>query len=183
LRKGALRVEQRGIEKTLATAEKADLILLVLDGANRDQAVTDALSYLPALASKNLLIAVNKSDLPEWRDRTDLLFAKEPSLLPRVPLSALTGEGIPALAEAIARHLGNEDDENSVMLTTARQKTAVFSCLEQVAKASLMLRNRNDLELAAADLRLAREQLAALWGRSATDDMLDAIFSTFCLGK
>jgi tRNA modification GTPase len=87
------------------------------------------------------------------------------------------------LAEAIARHLGNEDDENSVMLTTARQKTAVFSCLEQVAKASLMLKNRNDLELAAADLRLAREQLAALWGRSATDDMLDAIFSTFCLGK
>jgi tRNA modification GTPase len=183
LRKRAQRVEQRGIEKTLETAKKADLVLLVLDGASGNETSTDALSYLPALASQNLLIAVNKSDLPEWRDRTDLPFDKEKTPSPRVAISALTGDGIQTLTETIARRLGNDDDESSVMLTTARQASAVSSCLNHVTKASLMLRNRSDLELAAADLRLAREHLAGLWGRSATEEMLDAIFSTFCLGK
>jgi tRNA modification GTPase len=183
LRKKAQRVEQRGMEKTLETAKTADLVLLVLDGANRDQTSSDALSYLPALAAQNLLIAINKSDLPSWRQRTDLSFDAFPSPPPRVPVSALTGDGIPMLTETIAHRLGSDDDESAVMLTTARQATAVSSCRSHVVKATELLKNRSELELAAADLRLAREQLAALWGREATEDMLDAIFSTFCLGK
>jgi tRNA modification GTPase len=183
LRKKAQRLEQRGIEKSLETARKADLILLVLDGANRNEKSSDALFYLSALASQNLLLAINKSDLPSWKDRTDLPFDESISPPPRVPISALTGDGIPTLTKTIAHRLGNDDDESTVMLTTARQATAVSSCRAHVAKATEMLKNRNELELAAADLRLAREQLAALWGREATEDMLDAIFSTFCLGK
>ncbi|MCP4196291.1 MAG: tRNA uridine-5-carboxymethylaminomethyl(34) synthesis GTPase MnmE [Proteobacteria bacterium] len=183
LRKKAQRIEQRGIEKTLETARKADLILLVLDGANRNKTSSDALSYLPALTSQNLLLAINKSDLPSWRNPTDLPFAEDISPPPRVPISALTGDGIPSLTKTIAQRLGNDDDESSVMLTTARQATAVASCREHVVTATELLKNRSELELAAADLRLAREQLAALWGREATEDMLDAIFSTFCLGK
>jgi tRNA modification GTPase len=183
LRRKAQRVERRGIEKTLETAKKADLILLILDGADRDETSIDAFSYLPTLAAQTLVIAVNKSDLPEWKDRENLPFDREKSPPPRVAISALTGDGIPALTETIARHLGHVDDESSVMLTTARQESAVSSCHDHVTKASEMLKNRSDLELAAADLRLAREHLAALWGRSATEEMLDAIFSTFCLGK
>ena len=139
--------------------------------------------YLPKLAHGNLLVALNKTDLPQWRDVTQLLHTTSASAPFSVPISALTGDGIDDLLQSMARHLGGDADESAVILTTARQKTAVSSCLGHVQKATLMLKTQQDLELAAADLRLAREQLAALWGRSATEEMIDAIFSTFCLGK
>ena len=70
-----------------------------------------------------------------------------------------------------------------MLLTTARQHRAVAGCLEHVRQAGQILSAGGKLELAAADLRWAREQLAGLWGREATEELLDAVFSTFCLGK
>ncbi|MCP4599746.1 MAG: tRNA uridine-5-carboxymethylaminomethyl(34) synthesis GTPase MnmE [Proteobacteria bacterium] len=179
LRKNAGRVERRGMEKTLETIRGADLVVIVIDGADRGEKYEDQLD-IPGSLDK-LLVAVNKVDLPTWTDANDLKAAFK--IAPRVPTSALTGEGMDRLIKTIAKMLGDRDDEDTRMLTTQRQYAAVDSCVEHVKKAALILCRGNDPELAAADLRWARESLASLWGRSATDEMLDAIFSRFCIGK
>jgi tRNA modification GTPase len=183
LRQTPGRIEKQGIDKTLETTQVADLLIIVLDGTNRQPGYVDEVARLIPESTAKLLIAVNKKDLPGWQ--ADLTWPAQPDHSPptSVPISALTGEGAERLKEVVAELLGNEGDEEEAILTTARQYAAVTGCLEHVTKATRLLQNQEALELAAADLRWGREKIAALWGKSATDEMLDAIFSTFCLGK
>ncbi len=183
LRNQVDRVERRGIEKTLESIGRADLVILVVDGAVQNEEYNKDLVDLIPESLSNLIIAVNKKDLADWQKRVDLPFAKGAAPSQIVPTSAMTGQGIVELLDLVAKKLNKEDDENAVILTTARQQQAVVNCLEHVQKASRLLRQRSDPELVAADLRWAREALATLWGRSPTDEVIDAIFSTFCLGK
>jgi len=74
-------------------------------------------------------------------------------------------------------------DSTDLILTTARQLTAVETALDHVVTAKNLLRDGGPPELAAADMRWAREALAALWGRDAHTDVIDTIFLSFCLGK
>ncbi|MCP4677358.1 MAG: tRNA uridine-5-carboxymethylaminomethyl(34) synthesis GTPase MnmE [Deltaproteobacteria bacterium] len=178
LRSDAGRVERRGMEKTAEAARGADLVVVVVDGASSSSEFVDK----PEVPHhERTILGVNKKDLPEWRDMDSL-----PGVLkdaPRVPVSALTGEGIDHLLETIARMLGNSEGDDDRLLTTARQHAAVAACVKHLEKAAILLRRGSFPELAADDLRSARDNLAVLWGREATEEMLDAIFSKFCIGK
>ncbi len=178
LRSGADRVERRGMEKTAETARGADLVIVVVDGGSPYDELFD---QLDVPHHGRLLVGVNKKDLPGWRDVDCLKGPLKDT--PRLPISALTGEGIDKLLETIARMLGNSEDEDDRLLTTTRQHAAVAACVTHLEKATILLRKGSDPELAADDLRCARDNLAALWGREATEEMLDAIFSKFCIGK
>jgi tRNA modification GTPase len=178
LRSGADRVERRGIEKAMDTAAAADLVVVVLDGATEPK---ERQIELAAPEHPRMLVAVNKTDLPGWSDWTEPPSGLEN--VERVHTSALTGEGMENLTKAIARSLGDVDEEDAPMLTTARQHAAVAVCVEHMERAAGLIRRGSDQELAALELRIARDSLASLWGRSATEDVLDAVFSKFCIGK
>lgn len=182
LRAAAGRVEALGIAKGEEAAGGADVVVVVLDGAVA-QADPGAIGSLLAGRGPGpaaVVVAVNKSDLPGWRgDRVPASLAGAR----RVAVSALTGDGCPELGRAIGGLLAADEEPAEVLLTTERQHAAVASARDGVEKAASLLGGGAYPELAAAELRFAREALASLFGRAAGEDVLDAVFSKFCLGK
>jgi tRNA modification GTPase len=100
-----------------------------------------------------------------------------------VSISALAGTGLGDLEAAIAAVLTGDGLAGEVVITTARQQQVISDARDALDRGLRVLRRNGPLELAADDVRTARESLAALWGRHATDDVIDRIFSSFCLGK
>jgi tRNA modification GTPase len=182
LRSDPGRLEDMGITKAIAAALTADLVVVVLDGAdpNLDPAAIDGLLTGGGGIVPPVIAAVNKRDLPCWRaDRVPASLAS----VPRFGVSALTGEGCDELARSIGKTLAANEDPDEIVLTTARQHEAVASALAGARDAAALLRRGALPELAAADLRYAREALASLAGRTADADVLDSVFSSFCIGK
>ncbi len=175
LREGAGRVERRGIEKAVETARAADLVIVVLDGTEAEgfEAIASRLK-----AQVPVVVAVNKCDLDGFQ------IPKAPLAVSAViALSARTGQGLGELEHAMAAALGDSVSEEAGVLTTARQTQIVADVLEQIEGAMGALSAGEDPEIAAAQLHFARHRFAELWGRDANEDMLSALFSSFCLGK
>jgi tRNA modification GTPase len=171
------RIEARGMERTRAAAQGADVVLLVVDGAASGPAADHI--GLAIGAGQRGLVAVNKKDLPGWRDLAPSGWQDAP----RIGVSVLTGEGLAELASALSLALCGDADPQAAVLTTSRQHAAVSLALGYVERAALGLERGAEPELVAADLRWGRDALAGLFGRAATEEVVAAIFSTFCLGK
>ena len=174
-------VEQLGIARTHEALADAALVLVVLDATlplnNEDRTVLAAVRERPAV------IAINKTDLAPG-DRVSLSsLAAESVHLPALPTSALTGEGIPALRERIlAMATGGAASEPGV-LTSMRHHQAVATALEALSAADKA--NATDIphEMILIDLYRALWALDSLTGQTTPDDILNLIFSTFCIGK
>ena len=176
LRFGAHKVEQMGMEKSRQALAQADLVLLVLDGAAPETADVEILKILAA--HRDITVPVlNKCDKSDFNAS-----AFPDALLDAVHISAAQSVNLNELQQRMATHL-SMDHTSDLILTTARQLGAVETTLEHVITAKNILADGGEPELAAADMRWARESLAALWGKDSQTDMIDAIFSSFCLGK
>lgn len=173
------RVERQGIERSRAAAGSADLLLMVIDGAEREVDPRPDLVELLGEDAPSAIVAINKCDLVDWSDR----LPPELKRLPAVAVSALTGHGLPELEAAIGAALDSGQAEHEPLLVNARQHAAVKAALDYTLRSAAVLRDNRGVELAAVDLRAARDALAGLWGRDATEEVIDAVFSTFCLGK
>ena len=179
LRDTAARVEQTGIERSVRTAESADLLLLVLDGAAPIPEIHRIVEVLGQAPSAAKLAVLNKRDLSAFSDKLPEALGS----LRTVSVSAVTGEGIDDLIAAAAELLDAKDRGESLVLTTERQHRAVTDAHDHTRRAAALLTDRGELELVAAELKWAREALAALLGKSADDEMLARMFSEFCIGK
>ena len=176
------RLEDMGISKAIAAARAADLVVFVLDGADAsaDPAAIDGLLAEGGDIAPPAIAAINKHDLPDWSsDRVPAALASAR----RIAVSALTGEGCGELARSIGEALAADEDPAEVVLTNARQHEAVSAAASGARDAAALLRRSALPELAAADLRFAREALVSLAGRAVDSDVLDAVFASFCLGK
>lgn len=162
-------VEQEGIRRARARAEAADLRIVIFDA-----------SALPALDSESLtlcdgaLVVLNKIDTatatlpPSIRGQRPL------------PLSLATDEGIEALLRVMEQRLSDiVSGDASPMITRQRHADALGAALVHLEAFSLML----PTELAAEELRLASVELGKITGKIAVDELLDRIFSEFCIGK
>ena len=173
LREVAEAVEAEGVHRARARAESADLRLALFDGALWPELDAETL----ALIDDASLIVVNKSDL----DRVPA----EPSIAGRVArrLSCRTGEGFDALLEALGEEAAERlTSHGGVALTRGRHRAAVRATAEALMR---FCQAPDDAELAllAEDLRLAARSLGTVTGRVTVDDLLDRIFSEFCIGK
>lgn len=166
LRDAADQVESEGIRRALDRAAKADLKLLVFDGAELPDAAT------LALVDDDALLVMNKADLA----------GAAPPLLGRtvLPVSARTGEGVPTLLATLEQSVAARyAPSGAPALTRARHRTALEECRENLHRAlSAPLP-----ELAAEDVRLAVRALGRITGRVDVEDLLDVIFRDFCIGK
>jgi tRNA modification GTPase len=171
-------IEREGIRRATAAIGAADIVLLLTDRPDADAAVPADL--MPALAKGATLVHVhNKIDLyglspsVSWRDST-----------PRVFLSALTGEGVPALEETIARLCGLHDSTEHEFAARARHAQAFDDAAAALARASATIAETDvRLELVAEDARLAQRALEVITGRVDAERLLGEIFSRFCIGK
>jgi tRNA modification GTPase len=169
LRDSADVIEQEGLRRALKRAEEAELRLFVFDATQPEDA-----GGAVAWPGPDTLLVANKIDLAAHRD--DIPAGALPG---PIPVSALTGEGLPALIAALASRISETYDAAAPVLTRARHREA----LETAAAALTRSLSAELPELRAEDLRLAWRSLGRITGRVDVEDLLDVIFRDFCLGK
>lgn len=173
-------VEREGVRRSRRIVAESDLVLFLLDGS-RPAHAGDEEAYREVETRPHLLL-VNKSDLPAAESGKRFSGAGRRG---RISLSARTGEGIPELLERMAEEIvpGGGDILGEAVLSRLRQAEAVSRAREALARAREAARNGLPEECVAADLRDARQALAELTGEIAPEEVLDRIFSSFCIGK
>jgi tRNA modification GTPase len=165
------RLEQRGLALGRARAARADLVVLVVDGA---VGFGDAERRLWEAAGGPKLVVWNKRDL----GRAEGL----PVGAMVVETVAPDGEGVAALGSAIARALVG-DVEEGVSVVSERQAEALRDGAATLARAAEALRDREPAELAAVEARGALDAMGRVTGETVDAELLDAIFARFCIGK
>jgi tRNA modification GTPase len=182
LRESADEAEVIGIRKSHEALAEADIVLIVLDvkaleaTAHASQREEE---MIRALEGRQHMIVLNKIDLLPDPGALALEIHPRP-----IPVSAKTGAGIDDLREAIlaiARGSGSADQ--SGMLTNLRQHQAISEALESLDAAAQSTAQRIPHEMVMLDLYAALRNLDALTGQTTPDDILNQIFSTFCIGK
>ena len=180
LRETADPVEREGVRRSREIAASADLVLFVLDGS-RAASDEDRSAY-EEIADRPHLVVLNKSDRTAAEEGSGFAGAGKRGA---VRLSAKTGEGIGELVAAVAREVAPAEGavRAQAPLTRARQRLAVERALSALARAKAAVEEGLPLEFPAADVREATGALAELVGEVAPEEVLDAIFGEFCVGK
>jgi tRNA modification GTPase len=179
LREAKDEAESIGIRKSREALADADLVLVVLEAGiplREDEA-----NLIQSLAGRRALIASNKCDLSELH-----LSVEADGILPlsTVVTSALTGHGIAELRDALLEMVRNPASESeSGMLTNLRHHEAVTAALASLAAAKKAVGEKIPHEMLLLDLYASLRQLDSLTGETTADDILNRIFSTFCIGK
>lgn len=171
-------VEQEGISRALEKIPQADLVLAVFD-ASREFSQEDQL-LLDVLAGRRAIAVLNKTDL-----RQKLVLPDEGRFVDIVRIAALSGNGIDLLKRTVCKqflHSTAQDSRELVALSRARHRDALVSADQCLRQFSGEFQGRN-LELLALDLRGALQAVGSVTGQTATDELLDLIFSSFCIGK
>ena len=177
LREAGDEIEVEGIRRSRQTLAAAELILHVLD-ASQPSTPADA-DYLTEFAGKKRIIVRNKADLPA---RLDL---PTDQAIPVVEVCCLDGQGIEALKDAIKRLVwsGEITAEMTQVTINSRHQDALQRARAMTCRAAAALHENATLELVALDLRGAANTVGEIVGKTTTEDLLDSIFSTFCIGK
>jgi tRNA modification GTPase len=176
LREAKDEAEAIGVRKTRETLAEADVVMVVLDASVplRD----DEGELIASLAGRRALVVRNKSDLNTGAD--------VPPDLPLLSLttSALTGEGMRALRDALAELVRNPAGESeSGILTSLRHFEAVSGAAAALGAAREAVGKKIPHEMLLLDLYGALRQLDSLTGETTAEDILNRIFSSFCIGK
>ena len=167
IRDDADTVEQIGVDRARKAIQHADLVLLVLDAS---RPITQQDADLLALASSRAhLVVRNKSDLPQAAGVPD-----------GIAVSAKTGEGMAELLRHIAAHAGQPGE---TLLTQARHMHLARNAAGSLLECAQRVAAGDPLDLCAVYLNDALRALGEITGEQANDDVLDSIFSTFCVGK
>ncbi|MBI4437150.1 MAG: tRNA uridine-5-carboxymethylaminomethyl(34) synthesis GTPase MnmE [Candidatus Omnitrophica bacterium] len=174
-------IEVEGIRRSRSYLERADLILLVLDGSEPETHEDETL--LHQIEGRPSLCVVNKKDLPQQLNLKRLFDVKNGKRV--VNVSAITGEGIAHLEEAISQMVwqGKTFSSEGSLVTNVRHQEALTRAVEALHSAMEHLCHPAPPEIVAVDLREALENVGEIVGEVFTEDLLDKIFSQFCIGK
>jgi tRNA modification GTPase len=181
LREADTLVEQLGMELTRDRLARADLVLFVLD---RSAPLTrEDIRIHEELGEKPRIILLNKKDLDRHPD-----FAAIESRFPGetvLEISALRGDGIEGLKDAVFRTIRGcrLDTETSVVAPNLRHKMCLERTREAATRAIELLEGKAPTELVAIELQEALRHLGEIIGMTTSEDVLDQIFSQFCIGK
>ena len=194
LREGRDEIEVEGIRRSRESLAKAELILHVLDASEPLTSADE--NYLAEFAAKKRILVRNKTDLPQ---KLNLLNGKAGSPLPAdgaqgvtrptemnvVNVCCLNGQGMEALKDAIKNLVWAGKIEAGMLqvMINSRHQEALGRARTATLTTIEALRADESLELVALDLRIAVNAVGEIVGKTTTEDLLDSIFSQFCLGK
>src|SRR5579875_1378239 len=190
-------VEQIGVQRSRAAAESAEVVLLVFDGSEplteHDRRVSDELRAMGFGGKQRadageerrraVLIVINKVDRGHILDLEEVH-----RLWPGVNCvftSMLTGKGLDDLEEALANLVltGRTSFGEEALITSARHQTALRAAIEHLRASLLALEQGLPLDFVSIDLDAAYDALGEVTGETADEDLLERIFSEFCIGK
>lgn len=171
-------VEKEGIERVRKKIPEADLILWVIDGSQR--ITEEDLRIYGEIKDREVIGVVNKIDLEQ---RIDLNFFKEKDI-PFVKTCALTGEGVEELKNLIYDRLHSKSPKKGrLVITSLRHKNALEKARECIKKALTGIEDGVPEEFTAFELREALNTIGEILGEVFNDEILEEIFSRFCIGK
>ncbi|MBI2906959.1 MAG: tRNA uridine-5-carboxymethylaminomethyl(34) synthesis GTPase MnmE [Chloroflexi bacterium] len=169
-------VEQLGVERSRRAIEQADFVLFVVDASEPLTSADEEICRL--LPEKSVLVAANKCDLPPRAVLSGLVW-------PVLRISALTGAGLAELeTEMVGKALGGAvEASDAALVANPRHKDALERALLHLDAALAGLRSGLADDFITIDLTAALNSLGEITGETVTEELLETIFSRFCIGK
>ena len=165
-------VEKIGIERARDCAARAELILALFDGSREISA--EDLEILKLIDGRSAIILLTKADLPRAIDT-----ARFENF---IAISVKTGAGVEEFLDAIAEKVGSVNAEMN-FVRNEREADLLRRAVENLEEARVTLSKNIGIDFVAIDLRAALELLSEITGESVTEDVINEIFSKFCIGK
>ena len=177
LRDTADAVEAEGVRRSRVALERAELILHLLDASEPLDAADQR--HLEEFSNRKRLLVINKCDLPR---RLEVPAQPGARVL---EISCATGAGLEALRDAIRDTVctGGLNAEMLQVMINSRHQDALQRSRAATLRSAEALRADRTLELVALDLRIAVQAVGEIVGETTTEDLLDVVFSQFCIGK
>ena len=175
--------EKEGVKRSLQSIKNADLVLAVFDAS--EPLADEDFEVIQKVKDRNTIFVLNKSDLPsavnEHSFPSSVLHPS--SLLKRI--SATRGDGLEELKETIFNTCLRDwkEEREGVVVTNLRHKTAIEHSLQSLNRAVKALTEDQPLEIVALELRDSLDRIGEIVGAVTTEDILNKIFSDFCIGK
>ncbi len=174
-------IEEEAVRRSHLSVKGADLVLFMLDASREADQEDEKLFCL--VKGQNIVVVLNKCDLSPKIDKGSIqrMFGGEAA----VSLSALTRDGIAQLEDAILERVwhGHVIDTHAVLVNNVRHTNALRDCLAALENAREVLGDGLSLEFACEEMKRAVIFLDNITGRNIDSDLLDQIFSRFCIGK
>ena len=174
-------VEKIGIEKSREEIKNADLVIAIFD-ASEDLTKED-IEILELIKGKKTIIVLNKNDLEQKVDEKNEKLKEISNSI--IKISALNKTGIEDIYNEISKlfDLNEINLDQEIVITNVRQKNLINKAIENVKKAKETLKEKMPLDIIAIFIKDILEDLGSITGEIVTDDIIDEIFSKFCLGK
>lgn len=174
-------VEKIGIKKSKEIANDADLVIAIFD-SSKELTVEDE-EILNIIKNKKSIILLNKADLNSVLTENDAKFKDITENV--IKISALNGVGLEKLYNLISKMFSLEEInvDNDVIVTNLRHKNLISKAIENVKKAKNTVQENMPIDIIAIFIKDILEDLGNITGEVVTDDIINEIFSKFCLGK
>ncbi|MFA5059470.1 MAG: tRNA uridine-5-carboxymethylaminomethyl(34) synthesis GTPase MnmE [Candidatus Omnitrophota bacterium] len=174
-------IEEEAVKRSRMSIESADLVLLILDG-NRTLDEEDV-KLFTQVKDRNVFLVVNKCDLPQKLEKEEM--ASKMNHKKIFFVSALEKKGISELENEIVKNVWHEEAVNTrgILISNVRHIHSLQECVAGLKKARKSLTERISLEFISEEIRSAVNCLDQITGRDIDSDLLDKIFSSFCIGK
>ena len=172
-------IEAKGVEKSLKIMEESDLILFMLN--NNEELSKESLDLIKKISNKKYLILINKIDLEKKLDVKDFNTDKDKI----IELSIINNQGIDELKEKIQKlfNLNELETKDPTYLSNARSISILKRCLKRIEDIEKSLENQIPIDMIELDIKNIWEELGKINGSSYEEELLDEMFSRFCLGK
>ncbi len=172
--------EKEGVRRSIKSIENADLVIAIFDGS--EPLRKEDFEVMEKVKNKNTIYILNKSDLPVIADRNSSLVPHPSSFL---RISATRGDGIEELKDKIVDSCLKDwkEEREGLVISNLRHKTSIGHAAVSLEKAMKALTEDQPLEIIAIELRNSLDSLGEIVGAVTTEDILNKIFSDFCIGK
>lgn len=172
-------IEAIGVEKSLKIMEESDLVLFMLN--NNEKLSEDIKELLEKIANRKYLVLINKTDLESKLDRSELKV--DPNRI--IELSIIENKGIDSLKDKIVElfNLNELETKDPTYLSNSRSISILKRCLNRVKDIEKALKENMPIDMIELDIKSIWEELGTINGSTYEEELLDEMFSRFCLGK
>ena len=174
-------VEKIGVEKAIKLVEDADLIIAVFDSSKKLD--KEDFKILDLIKNKKSIILLNKCDLSENNDETTSYMSNLNKIV--IKASMKTKMGIDKLYKTISNMFNNDEIElnNGIIITNIRHKNQIHKAITSINGALESINNNVTVDILAIYIKETLENLGEITGNNVSEDIINKIFSKFCLGK
>lgn len=180
IRKADNEIEKIGIDKSRKALSEADLVVAIFD-ITKELSKED-LEILESIKERNSIILLNKKDLSDYKVKKSDFNEYSKNIL---EVSIKDNEGIEEIYEKMSEifNMNGVETENTSIITNVRHKQAIKNAKESIEKALEVIDSGMPIDITAIYFKQAIEEINKITGENVTDDIINEIFSKFCLGK